>query len=146
MDTAPDRLHRAGGRLGGTGGTAMVTEHGRHRRRRNRRAVLLGIVALVVLVGGGTSAALILPGRGAPAAGHAGTASSASEPDRTSQAVPGTTAARTSTGPVTSLASPAAGASIPLGGTPQYAQVAPDGTFAYVTDPAAGTIARKSVV
>ena len=125
----------------------MVTQHGRHRRRRNRTIVVLVVSGLVLLGGGAVALALRVGGSHPAGTAHVA-ARSTSAPGPTG----GTTAAA-STGalpsqspspvqPAASLASPQAGAVIRVGGTPQYAQVAPDGTFVYVTDPAAGTVLR----
>src|SRR3954469_13613085 len=117
--------------------------HGRHRRRRVRRrflAVGLGVVAvaavavLVWWTAGG-------PARDPSASGSAAPTRSAPAPE-SSRGERTATASATSATPVASSATPRLGATLRLGGTPQYVQVAPDGTFAYVADPASGTVFR----
>src|SRR6185312_7478295 len=110
-------------------GSAMVVHHGRHRRR-SRAARLALISAAVVVLLAGVVAAVLYWGRGDGGASTAGGRSGT--PPHT------TASAASSTAPRPSSPTPTAEAAIPVGGTPHCVKIAPDGSFAYVADSAAG--------
>jgi YVTN family beta-propeller protein len=100
------------------------------REPRRRRLGLL-IVAAVAAVGVGVAVALIFTGSAKPNPG--GTASV--NPAGTVSSAPAATASATP-----SVAAPTVAGKIEVGGTPSYVQVAPNGKFAYITNPGSGEI------
>ncbi len=107
---------------------------GEQRGRRRGRGWLVA-AALLVLVAGGTAAGVTVAltgGHGSPSAGGAKTPAATSK-----------NAAATPTGAAGaggSVAVPAVAGKIQIGQNPSYIQVAPNGQFAYIADPGAGTV------
>ena len=111
----------------------------RSRRRGRSRGWLVAAVALV-LVAGGTAAGVTMAltrGHGSPSA------AGATSPMAGMSMAAGTSMAPTSTGTaasVSTLAVPTVAGKVPVGQTPSYIQVAPNGKFAYAANPGAGSI------
>jgi YVTN family beta-propeller protein len=120
----------------------------RRSRRRGRGRGWLMAAAALVLVAGGTAAGVTMAltgGHGSQVAGGAKTPAgmSMSAGMSMNSAGTGTGAARAASsapGPAASLAVPTVGGKIQVGQTPSYIQVAPNGKFAYIANPAAGAI------
>ena len=99
-------------------------------RRGHGRGWLVAALALV-LVAGGTAAGVAMAqtgGHGSPSAGISTNSSTA----RTSTAVAASNAP--------SLAVPTVAGKIPVGQSPSYIQIAPNGKFAYIANPGAGAV------
>jgi serine/threonine-protein kinase len=96
----------------------------RSRRRRRDRGWLAAAAALVLVVGGtAAGVTIVLTG------GHG-----------TKTPTPGSSTGATGTSSAPSLAVPTVAGKIPVGQTPSYIDVAPNGKFAYVANPGAGAI------
>ena len=110
-----------------------------HRKRGH--GWLVAAAALVLAAGGVAAAVTIVltGGHGSPTAGGATTPAGLSSASPSTGAVTGTgTAGAASSAP--SVAVPTVAGKIQVGQTPSYVQVAPNGKFAYISDPAAGAI------
>jgi serine/threonine-protein kinase len=115
----------------------------RSRRRGRSRGWLVGMAALV-LVAGGTAAGVTIAltrGHGSPTAGAKTPAAGMSmAAGMTMSSAPAGTGAAGPPGSASSLAVPTVAGKIMVGQTPSYIQVAPNGQFAYIANPAAGVI------
>ena len=125
-------------------GVPMVVDqpggHARHRRQpRRRRSVLVATVvglfaAAVVLVALLWNTRDPTEGRAAASGSSAGTTAATATAAGSRENLPAT--------PAASLATPTAGAAVPVGRAPHFVQVSPDGRFAYIADPVAGAVFR----
>jgi YVTN family beta-propeller protein len=112
---------------------------GRNRHSRRRGRGWLVAAAALALVAGGAAAGVTMAltgGHGSPAAGGATTPMAGMSMN---SAATSTGAAGTPSG-APSVAVPTVAGKIQVGQTPSYVQVAPNGKFAYIANPAAGTI------
>ena len=103
----------------------------RHSRRRGRGRGWLIAAAVLILVAGGTAAGVTLAltrGHGSPSAGGATTPAA------------GRSNAAGAAGSAPGLAVPTVAGKITVGQNPSYIQVAPNGQFAYIANPGAGTV------
>jgi len=110
----------------------------RSRHRRRDRGWLVAAAALVLVVGGTAAGVTIAltDGHGAKTP-TAGAGLSSVSPNAGGATTTGTAGA-TSSAP--SLAVPTVAGKIPVGQSPSYVQVAPNGKFAYVANPGAGAV------
>ena len=104
-----------------------------HRRRGRRGSWLVAALALLLVAGAAAGVTLGLTRGHNPPAGGGSTATAGGS------TAPGTATA-SGTGSAASVALPAVAGTIHVGPNPNYIAVAPNGKFAYVTDPGAGTV------
>src|SRR6185437_4692310 len=100
----------------------------------SRRRWWLVAAAAAVLVAGGTGAAVTMAltgGHGSPSAGSATTPAAGANP---------AAAGATASGGAPGLAVPTVAGKITVGQTPSFIRVAPNGKFAYATNPGAGAV------
>ena len=124
----------------GSSGPPPAAAPGEPERERGRGRLGLLILAAVVLLAIPVVLILELSNRsntgGTPPPAASGPASTAT----------GATTGATATRGAPSLAVPAVAGKIQLGGTPSYVEVAPNGKFAYIANPGAGTITVLNAV
>ncbi|TXR52540.1 protein kinase domain-containing protein [Quadrisphaera setariae] len=116
---------------------AQPPGHAPHeQRRRRRRGVAALVVVALVLVGGLGAGAwwLLRPDDASPAA------TGAPQPGPQSPSASAAPSAPASVAPAASVAIPAVGPTIPVGDTPGFVEVTPDGRFAYIANRDAGVV------
>ena len=119
---------------------------GRHGSQRRRRRDWL-LVALALLLVAGVSAGVTLGltgGKGTPKAAGSSSASMPAGMSMNSSTASPATSGSASSASVSSLAVPTVAGKLTVGQNPSFIQVAPDGKFAYIANPGAGSIAILS--
>ena len=111
---------------------------GDRRRRQRRRDWVIVAVALLLVAGASAIITVAVTGKGTPRAGS--TLMPAGMNMGSATASPAASGASPAGASVSSVPLPTVAGKVQAGQTPSYIQVAPDGKFAYIANPGAGTI------